>query len=108
MRALPHSPGSRVASHTGDSSLAVAHVWDKLEHSLHSAVCRMTNDTEEQEDLLQEALVELWVIDPTRFDLRERADLAYLRRLLMNRMWDVWRIERRLFRGSRSRPDASL
>lgn len=59
----------------------------------------MTKDSTEQEELLQEAFVELWIIDPTRFDLRERADLAYVRRLLMNGMWDVCRKERRVFRG---------
>jgi DNA-directed RNA polymerase specialized sigma24 family protein len=43
---------------------------------------------------VQEALVELWMIDPTRFDLRERKELNYLRRMLVNRMWDVWRVAR--------------
>jgi DNA-directed RNA polymerase specialized sigma24 family protein len=100
MRRDPESPGSRKLWRTGDSNLAIAQVWAQLEQSLTGAALRMTKEWEEQEDLLQEALVELWMIDPTRFDLRDRADMAYLRRLLINRMWDVWRKERRALHGS--------
>ncbi|MDB4890480.1 MAG: hypothetical protein JWL61_2335 [Gemmatimonadetes bacterium] len=100
MRTEPKGQAIGRLRRAGDSTLAIAQVWVQLEQSLSGAALRMTKEWEEQEDLLQEALVELWVIDPTRFDLREGMEIAYLRRMLINRMWDVWRKERRLLRGT--------
>lgn len=85
--------GSQVTKLSGESSLAVEAVWPQIEFSLLPAARRITEDRDQQDDLVQEALVELWMIDPTRFDLRERKEFNYLRRMLVNRMWDVWRGE---------------
>ena len=54
----------------------------------------MTDDHDEQKELLQEALVELWLTDPTRFDLRDDGERRYLRRRLVNKMWNVWNAQR--------------
>lgn len=89
MRADKRHVGSLAPELTGDSSLAVDPAWSELAPSLRRVARRMTSARDEQDDLLQEALVALWVIDPTRFDLREPAELAYLRRMLVNRMWDA-------------------
>ncbi len=83
--------GSQVTTLSGDSGRAVEAMWPGMEVSLLPAARRITEDRDQQDDLVQEALVELWMIDPTRFDLRERKELNYLRRMLVNRMWDVWR-----------------
>lgn len=73
-----------------------------IKRSLRPVARRLTEDVEERKDLLQEALVELWAIDPTRFDLREASEIEYLRRMLVNRMWDVWRKERQWYELERS------
>ena len=85
--------GSEATCLLGDSGRAVEWAWSRIEWSLRLSVRRITENSDDQQDLLQEALVELWVIDPTRFDLRDRDNLEYLRRMLVNRMWDVWRSE---------------
>jgi DNA-directed RNA polymerase specialized sigma24 family protein len=86
--------GCEPACYGGNTDLAVEWAWDLIKRSLRPATHRITDDVDERKDLLQEALVELWAIDPTRFDLREPKEVAYLRRMLINRMWDVWRSER--------------
>ena len=91
MRVDEWDAGSLAPELTGDSGLAVDPAWSELAPSLRRVARRMTSARDEQDDLLQEALVALWAIDPTRFDLREHAELAYLRRMLVNRMWDAWR-----------------
>lgn len=78
---------------TGDSSLAVAATWPRYVRTLTQVARRMTRDADEQADLLQEALVELWKTDPTRFDLRDPREVRYLKRILVSRMWRVWGAE---------------
>lgn len=77
----------------GNSNRAVEPAWRRVKRSLRYTARTITDDPEVRKDLLQEALVEMWVIDPTRFDFRDRKEVAYLKRMLINRMWDVWRKE---------------
>ena len=51
---------------------------------------RMTKDLDEQEDLMQEALIALWKADPTRYDVHDGRDMGYLRRIMVNRMKRVY------------------
>ena len=78
----------------GDAQRAVARVWGEMEAELRRVAQRLTENRDEQDDLLQEALVELWRTDPTRYDLRRRNERRFLRRVLVNRMWKVWKAER--------------
>jgi DNA-directed RNA polymerase specialized sigma24 family protein len=78
------------ASFTGDASRAVGEAWPMFAPALATFAQRLAEDEDDQADLLQEALIELWKIDPTRFDLRHEDERAYLYRALVNRMWDVW------------------
>jgi DNA-directed RNA polymerase specialized sigma24 family protein len=79
---------------TGDASLAVGSTWPMFAPLLTRLAGRSAGDPDEAADLVQEALVHLWRMDPTRYDLRDRADYRYLRRALVNRMWRVWYVER--------------
>ena len=81
--------GSRITSSTGDSSRRVTKAWSVMEPSLRRTAERMTPECDEQDDLLQEALIQLWICDPTRFDLRNADDRFYLKRVLVNRMWQA-------------------
>lgn len=74
----------------GDASLAVERTWPLFESSLRERARRMTRCVDDQNDLVQEALIELWSADPTRYDLEDPREVAYLRRILVNRMLDVW------------------
>ncbi len=54
---------------------------------------------------MQEALIELWLIDPSRFSLDDPRDAAYLRRMLVRRMWDVRRADAQLGRDRANETD---
>lgn len=82
-----------------DSSLAVAATWPEFSVRLARVARRMTDDPDEQEDLLQIALIELWKIDPTRFELGDEEDRAYLGRMLVHQMWRAWGGEKDRFRA---------
>ena len=89
MRAQMEYFGSRERGPTGDSNDAIGRAWAMMEDSLRYTAERLTEDSDEQEDLLQEALIQLWITDPTRFDLGVVEERSYLKRMLVNRMWQV-------------------
>ena len=72
---------------------AVAKVWIRFQPTVSRWARRLTRDRDLRQDLMQEAVIALWESDPTRFDLRDRAERAYLLRVMANRMRDVWRAE---------------
>lgn len=49
----------------------------------------LTKDRDERQDLIQEARLALWQVDASRCDIRNRAEVRYLRKLLINHMRDV-------------------
>lgn len=78
---------------TGDVLQAHARVWRHVQHAVESCAQALTTDPDEREDLIQEARVELWRIDASRCDLRNREDVVYLRRMLTNRMCKLAALE---------------
>lgn len=90
-------PSSRrfVCGHVerGDAANAVDVVWKRVERAVRRAARRLTTDAEMRKDLVQEARVKLWELDPSRIDLRDNTGVFYVRRVLINRMWDVQRAE---------------
>lgn len=86
---------------TGDATLAIGRAWRRLEPVVRRAAERFTpDDPDLADDLVQEALIRLWEIDPTRFRLEEPQELYYLRRILIHRMFRVWGREvRRMVRN---------
>lgn len=64
-----------------------------VEPALLSVARRLTSNRDLRDDLVQEARIYLWRMDPTRFDLRDGEELRYVRRELLARMWRVWRAE---------------
>jgi len=80
---------------TADARDAVEQALAALEPALRRAVRRVTTDPDLADDLLQEARIRLWEMDPTRFDLENGQDLRYVCRALINRMWSGLRAERR-------------
>ena len=75
---------------TADGVLAFDTVWPDLEPSIRRFARRLTPDRDHQEELVQEAMVKLWRVDPTRYDFRNQSDVSYIRRVLINRMRNVW------------------
>lgn len=90
---------SREQFFIADSGLAVESSWPQFADQVKRLARWMTDDRDERKDLVQEALIALWMADPTRFDLDDRYDRGYLRRILRNRMWHVWDRERNRFRA---------
>lgn len=93
--------GRATGSHpfVADTRLAVARAWPDFSRRLARVAQRMTRDPDEQQDLLQTALIELWKTDPTRFELDDPDERAYLTRILVYEMWHAWGGERNRFRA---------
>jgi DNA-directed RNA polymerase specialized sigma24 family protein len=87
----PRLVSSRVTD--GDARLAVNHVWQLVERPIRWVAGKFTDDPETMKDLVQEAMFKLWELEPSRIDIRNRAEVFYVRRALINRMWDVVRTE---------------
>ncbi|HEY5218546.1 MAG TPA: hypothetical protein VIJ16_02000, partial [Gemmatimonadaceae bacterium] len=66
-----------------------------LEPTLQRVAHRLTNNRDLRDDLLQEARIYLWRMDPSRFDLRNVDEVRYVQRELVARMWRVWKAEMR-------------
>ena len=64
--------------------------WDILGPSIRWFSGVITDERAHRLDLIQEARIELWRLDTTRFVLSDKAEVAYLRKCLINRMWTVW------------------
>ncbi len=75
---------------TAEGVLAFGNSWAVLAPSLTRFARLMTHNKQDRNDLLQDTMVELWNLDPTRYDFNEPADVGYLRRCLILRMWAVW------------------
>ena len=67
----------------------IAH-WPMLEESIRRFARIITKDRDQQDDLMQEAMIALWKCDVSRYDFLIEADVNYVRRILINHMWDVW------------------
>jgi DNA-directed RNA polymerase specialized sigma24 family protein len=77
----------------GSTESALIDVWRSMEPRMRRVAQRFAEDEDQADDLVQEALIELWLIDPSRFVLDDPRDAAYLRRMLVRRMWDVRRAD---------------
>jgi DNA-directed RNA polymerase specialized sigma24 family protein len=80
---------------TADTERGLERVLAAVEPALRSAARRLTGNRDLREDLVQEARIYLWRMDPARFDLSDGEELRYVRRELLARMWRVWRAEMR-------------
>ena len=77
----------------GGAARSVGGVWARVERSVRRTARKLTDDPELQSDLVQEAMIKLWQLDPSRIDLGSNVEIFYVRRMLINRMWDVLRAE---------------
>jgi len=78
---------------TGDSMRAFEVAWALIGGRVENAARRFTEDVDLRADLVQEARIALWRADPTRFNLGDASEQAYLRGVAFNRMRDAWRQE---------------
>jgi DNA-directed RNA polymerase specialized sigma24 family protein len=91
MRILTSADAPVCGVHDGDWELSVERAWAVVQPAVACVARELASSVDEQEDLRQEALIRLWQVDPSRFDLRDREEVRYLRRVAINRMRDVWR-----------------
>ena len=75
---------------------ALRATYERLWPMMRSIAMRLADkDADFAEDLLQEAFIHLWQLDPSRFD---EEDQAYLKKALWARMLDVldheWRVRK--------------
>jgi len=77
----------------GDTSLAFDTTLARLRRFLRRlALALARGDPDVADEMVQEAMIRLWEIDPARY---EPADLSFVRGVLRNRMIDVRRRELR-------------
>jgi len=76
-------------SATGDVMQSYGHVWRRVELAVERCARSLTEDRDERDDLIQEARVELWRIDPSRCNPQSADDVRYLARVLMRHMRKV-------------------
>ena len=76
---------------TAEGCMAFGAVWPKFESSITLFARRLTKDRLYRDDLVQEAMIALWKIDPTRYDFNNEAHLRYMHRVMINRICDVCR-----------------
>ncbi|MDB4913085.1 MAG: hypothetical protein JWM95_729 [Gemmatimonadetes bacterium] len=75
---------------TTEAMLILALVWPSFEPEIRCYAEKLSKAPDDQDDLVQVALIALWRSDPTAYDLLLRDDVAYLRSIMMNRMRDVY------------------
>lgn len=73
----------------GATEGAFDRAWALLEKAVRTVAWRLARNREDQDELMQEARIELWLIDPTRFRVDDPPQLRYLRKMLMRKMWQV-------------------
>ena len=71
---------------TGDVMQSQARVWRHVQPAVERCAYSLTDDRDEREDLIQEARIELWRIDPSRCNLQSGDDVRYLASVLMRHM----------------------
>jgi len=77
----------------GNALLAMEAMWADAKPILRRLARTMTDDVDLQKDMLQEALILLWELDPTRFDPRKPGARRYLTKMMINQMRIVVRRE---------------
>jgi len=87
------------SSDTGDVMHAYAKVWPHVQVAVEYTVRDLTKNREFREELIQEARLEFWRVDPSRCNIRSLDDLLYLRSVLTTHV--------RRFAASRRREDAT-
>jgi DNA-directed RNA polymerase specialized sigma24 family protein len=85
---------------TAEGILAFNAVWPDLAGSMRRFARIISSSLDDQADLVQEAMIKLWQVDPARYELGDPKDVAYLRRVLIHHMYDVWGSEPLRFRNS--------
>ena len=74
-----------------DADDAVTEMLGELEPFISRAAAGITHSSSFIDDLVQSAAIELWQLDPTRFDA---GDMPYVRAALFKHMHNVARAER--------------
>lgn len=89
---------------TTEAMLIFTVVWPSFESSIEKFARRLACHLDDREDLVQEAMITLWMCDPTAYDFLDPRDMAYLRRAMVNRMCDVWGRKREHFEARNATP----
>jgi DNA-directed RNA polymerase specialized sigma24 family protein len=80
---------------TAEATLAYETMCARLAPGLRNFAKTITDDEDNQKDLVQEAMISLWIADPARYDVRNKSEVAYLRKILIVRMWQVWGVKKK-------------
>jgi DNA-directed RNA polymerase specialized sigma24 family protein len=77
-----------------DENAILTRLFREFRPALKRRARRMTDDKDVQTDLLQEALILLWRMNPIELQQMDAETRAYVFRSLCNRMRNVWIAER--------------
>ena len=76
---------------TTEARLLFNLAWPLFESRIERYAWRLSDEHDEREDLVQEAMITLWKCDPSAFDFLDPDDVGYLRRAMLNRMRNAYR-----------------
>ena len=74
---------------TGDVMGAYSKIWRCVQAAVEREAYRLGDDHDEREELIQVARLELWRIDPSRCDITDPRDVAFLKGMLRKGMSDA-------------------
>ena len=69
-----------------DVMYAQARIWRHVQPGVERHAHILARDRDERDELIQAARLELWRIDPSRCDVTNRDDVAYLREMPKHNM----------------------
>ena len=75
---------------TTEAIMGVALLWPSFQGAIERWAERLSSDADDQDDLIQVAMIALWQSDPTAYDFLVPTDVAFLCRVMKRRMLDVW------------------
>ena len=64
--------------------------WGVLKGSIEGYARKLTRDYDEHNDLVQIAMITLWLGDPMRYNFKAGRDVRYVRTVVIHRMQDAW------------------
>ena len=84
--------------------LYIALLWPLFRRSIERYAEKLSRNLDDQDDLVQVAMITLWRSDPTAYDFLLPSDVAFLKKVMKDQMKDVYgrhriRIKERAAKG---------
>ena len=75
---------------TTEAMLYIALLWPLFRRSIERCAEKLSRNLDDQDDLVQVAMITLWRSDPTAYDFLLPGDVAFLKKVMKDQMKDVY------------------